>query len=251
MALTDTAVLNRAVTLGVAHEQHGLRMAERMTTAGEPPYAGIARALLVEIEKGVYDSEDLPSEKELAARFNVAHNTARSALKALVNQGILVSERGKGYSLRVYRRADIDVAFHGVGEQAGDAIEVAKLAPPKAVADLLPGATAVVRRRTLGAEPKAAYYLADLIALVPELDDPAPIADPPLLDLLAERGVAVTRLETRVISRMATSWENLPPATTVLESVTALIDDSDTVRAVCVTALPGDSYILKFTQARR
>lgn len=61
----------------------------------------IADALREEIASGDFPpGSQLPSEREISERFEVARNTVRLALSALVSEGLIVSEHGRGYFVR-------------------------------------------------------------------------------------------------------------------------------------------------------
>ena len=63
----------------------------------EPLYRQLAALLRAEIEPGrLRPGDQLPSEPELASRFGMARMTARQAIDALVEEGVLVRHRGRG-----------------------------------------------------------------------------------------------------------------------------------------------------------
>ncbi len=62
-----------------------------------PLYIQVYEALLEAIREGEYrSSEMLPTEKNLAGRFNVDRQTVRKALELLVNEGVLEKRQGVG-----------------------------------------------------------------------------------------------------------------------------------------------------------
>lgn len=64
---------------------------------GEPPYLQIARHYREQIEQGKLQSgASLPSVREMAEIWGVAHTTAARTLKALQDQGLVVSTPGFG-----------------------------------------------------------------------------------------------------------------------------------------------------------
>jgi DNA-binding GntR family transcriptional regulator len=71
-----------------------------MTTAitrGEPPYLQIARYYRDRIERAeLQPGEPLPSVREMASQWNVAHTTAARALKTLQAEGLATSTPGAG-----------------------------------------------------------------------------------------------------------------------------------------------------------
>lgn len=77
--------------------------------APEPPYRQIAADLIAEIEGGVLPpGRPLPSEKELTERYQVARNTARSALAVLRERGLIYTVSGRGSYVCVPESADAD-----------------------------------------------------------------------------------------------------------------------------------------------
>ena len=68
-----------------------------MTEVNEPFYLKIYNYLIDEIKAGKFDAgERLPSEKELADKFNVSRITSKKALDMLSRDGIIKRIPGKG-----------------------------------------------------------------------------------------------------------------------------------------------------------
>ena len=66
-----------------------------------PLYYQIQQFILGQIRGGVYRTgQPVPSEPEICAQFGVSRMTARQALKALCDQGIVCSRRGSGTFVR-------------------------------------------------------------------------------------------------------------------------------------------------------
>jgi len=66
-----------------------------------PLYLQIQDILIREIQAGVYGTEGkLPSERELAERFEVSRMTARQALQSLHQHGLVYAQVGKGTFVR-------------------------------------------------------------------------------------------------------------------------------------------------------
>lgn len=64
---------------------------------GRAMWRQIEDTLVAEIARGVYPAESqLPTEKELAERFDVNRHTVRRALAALAQRGLLLVEQGRG-----------------------------------------------------------------------------------------------------------------------------------------------------------
>jgi GntR family transcriptional regulator, phosphonate transport system regulatory protein len=65
--------------------------------SGRAMWRQIEDTLVAEIARGVYPAESqLPTEKELAERFDVNRHTVRRALAALTQRGLLLVEQGRG-----------------------------------------------------------------------------------------------------------------------------------------------------------
>lgn len=68
-----------------------------MRDGGRPFWRQIEEALLADISHGIYPPDSqLPSEMELAVRFDVNRHTVRRALAALSQRGVLLVEQGRG-----------------------------------------------------------------------------------------------------------------------------------------------------------
>ena len=67
----------------------------------EPAYAQVVRLLSGEIAAGIYRPGDqLPSESQLCARFDVSGMTVRRAINIMVDRGIVSALQGKGVFVR-------------------------------------------------------------------------------------------------------------------------------------------------------
>ncbi|MER6830935.1 GntR family transcriptional regulator [Streptosporangium sp. NPDC000563] len=222
-----------------------------MAASGQPPYKVIARALAEQVESGGFEpGEKLPSEAELQKRFGgVSRDTIRAAIGELARFGLTVSQSTVGTFVRTYERVPVLLAVVVAGGEVGE-VDVRRAAPPGAVADLLPGVTSVWWRRShhRGVVTDS-YYPRDIGHLVPDLEEPAALANPDIL--LARAGVNVVERRIRVLSRMPTMAEETllgtPPGTPVEEVTAALIDSGGTGVAVRVVLLPGDRFVLEHT----
>ena len=68
-----------------------------MTTKIQPQYAVVANTLIRDIARGTHPVGSLlPAELELAQRFGVSRNTMRSALRMLVDMGLVSRRAGMG-----------------------------------------------------------------------------------------------------------------------------------------------------------
>src|SRR6185312_1203483 len=66
-----------------------------------PLYYQVERDMRHRIESGVWQAgQQIPSEKELCALYDVSRITIRQAISALVDEGLIVRERGRGSFVR-------------------------------------------------------------------------------------------------------------------------------------------------------
>ena len=66
-----------------------------------PLYYQVERDMRQRIESGVWQAgQQIPSEKELCALYDVSRITIRQAISALVDEGLIVRERGRGSFVR-------------------------------------------------------------------------------------------------------------------------------------------------------
>lgn len=60
-------------------------------------YAQLKEIIIAAIEKGkLKPGDQLPSQRELCEQYNMSHMTVRRAISELINEGLLVTQRGKG-----------------------------------------------------------------------------------------------------------------------------------------------------------
>lgn len=74
---------------------------EFMNDFNEPLYQKIYNSIIEDIDKGIYKAGDrIPSEKELAERFNVSRITSKKAMEMLADNKLIVRMPGKGSFVR-------------------------------------------------------------------------------------------------------------------------------------------------------
>lgn len=67
------------------------------TPAAQPRYKWLAEVIRNAIERGMFgDNDALPSERELAEKFEVSRDTVRKAVRWLEERGVLYSDHGRG-----------------------------------------------------------------------------------------------------------------------------------------------------------
>jgi GntR family transcriptional regulator len=135
-------------------------MAEFVRTEGVPVYVQIRESLRAEITKGALKrGEQLPSENELAARYNVCRMTMRESIEDLVDEGLLYRRHGVG-TFVAYPHLQRDhtrlTSFFDKAENEGIQIEAKLLklevipAKPKVAEALdIPVGSHVIRVKTL------------------------------------------------------------------------------------------------------
>ncbi|MEV4117164.1 GntR family transcriptional regulator [Nonomuraea sp. NPDC049695] len=217
--------------------------------ADENLYEVIATALMEGIESGKYPpGSPLPSEADLRQQYGATPTTIRRALQVLEIAGLTRGERGRGVYVRFYERAEVDggTAAGGVLE-AGAPVLVSIVQPGQRLAELMPGVTSLVRRRSGADAGVTSFYPRRLVDLVPELGEPVPLTERDET-LLARAGVTITSRRAEVIARMPTRRESgrlgLTPSTPLLEELVVLADAEGTVHVVREALYPGDRYRL-------
>jgi DNA-binding GntR family transcriptional regulator len=226
-----------------------------------------------ELEPG----RQLPSEADLGAQYSASRTTVRAALAALVNEGLVTSESGRGSYVRerkhyIYRpqeefrpqpqSPEMDRFMSGrtaEGREPSQVIEVGIVSPPGDVIrrlDLKEGESVVVRRRvrSLDGMPfniNDSYFPLSL-AINSEIMSPIDIARG-ANQVLAEQGYEQVRALDEVYVRMPTPDEvhrlSLGPGTPVaVHMITGYTVDGRPVRVV-VNVLPGDRHVIAWERS--
>ncbi|MEV0996767.1 GntR family transcriptional regulator [Nonomuraea sp. NPDC050202] len=218
--------------------------------AEQSTYEAIAAALFQEIEQGrLRPGDPLPSEAALRAQWGVTPTTVRRALRELEVAGLTRGESGRGVFVRAYERAAVEVdRAGGVAEAGAQTVDVSVVQPTSALAELLPGITSFVRRRSSNHPGLSTYYPRPLIKRIPALGEPVPLGEPDE-ELLAQAGIVIADREAEVVSRMPVPREarllGLPPGTPVMEVLVVLLDAEGGVQAVREALYPADRYRLR------
>jgi len=200
----------------------------------QPKYRQLADVLRREIEEGAYDQPNkrrLPSESELATRFDASRNTVRSGLALLVSEGLITSSQGLGYEvtkhepfeLNASRFENLNFPQHGdsyntdvtnAGRKPHQTFRVEILPAPKDIAQRLriePDSRAVLRfcHRYVDNVPwstQATYYPAWLADEAPRLAEPGDIEEG-TTRYLADRGIEQVGYFDEISTRMPTPDE--------------------------------------------
>jgi len=77
----------------------------RIAESSRPVYQQLADSLRVKIATGeLGPGEQVPTEKALAEEFGASRATIRQGLMVLVNEGLIVASRPRGYFVRRHER---------------------------------------------------------------------------------------------------------------------------------------------------
>ncbi|MFJ5270617.1 GntR family transcriptional regulator [Streptomyces sp. NPDC088358] len=198
----------------------------------QPKYQQVADALRREIDNGTYGpGSRLPSEAELATRFDASRNTVRSGLGVLVGQGLIASSQGLGYEVRKHevfklnasRFENLDFPQNGdaystdvtnAGRRPHQTFRVEMTTASDFVAERLkvdPGTRAVLRfcHRFVDDVPwstQATYYPDWLVQAAPRLAEPGDI-DEGTTRYLAGLGIEQIGYADEIATRMPTPEE--------------------------------------------
>jgi GntR family transcriptional regulator len=221
-----------------------------------PASRRIADELRSSIESGdLAPGAQLPSERQLAATYGTARNTAREAIRLLADSGLVIAEQGRGafvrrsaplirlgndrYSPR-YRDSGMSPFLLECAKQGKtgrfEVLSIDHIEPSEDVAarlDVPAGSESVLRRENVfyaDADPvhRVTTYIpwdvADGTGLVePEVGHPYGIHG-----ILEDRGHTMTRLREEVSARMPTADEvellHLSPGVPVLDVLHTSID---------------------------
>lgn len=239
-----------------------------------PVYQRIARDLRERIRAGEFaPGESLPTQADLAAQYAVARMTARQAIAALVNEGLVTSQQGRGVTVRerrhmVYRPQDgweslssptmdrFTASFTRQGRNPSMEIEVAVVKADALVAERLGielESPVVARKRVifLDGEPfhiNDTFYPYDL-ASDTKIMSPADIPGGSNY-VLAEKGYRERWAIDEFFVRMPTPDESrrlrLSAGSPVaMHVVTGLTDNDEPVRCD-IFILPGDRHVIMY-----
>ncbi|CAM4372938.1 GntR family transcriptional regulator [Nocardia ninae] len=187
-----------------------------------PKYLRISEYLRDRIERGeLAPGAEVPSERELAAQWQVARPTAAKALNTLRQQGIVESRRGSGTYVADRPGAPVlreQVPRYGSAYAEDESVTVLAAAlvtapAPVAEALTLPSGSAVIMRKRLtdngsgGAELATSWFDGALAAAAPLLLRTERLPGGTLRYLESVTGLRVAYLRDRVGARLATADE--------------------------------------------
>lgn len=254
-------------------------MTPRIADSPKPVYQQLADSLRSKIEHGELPAgEQLPTEKALSEEFGAARATVRQGLTVLVNEGLIVPSRPRGYFVRKhelsYYRPQAEWRPHPaspemdrwveeqttLGRKPSQRISVEIIQPPDKVAMRL-GLKAtdlvVARRRTryLDGQPfnlNDSFYPFELVQ-GSEIVNPADVAhgtNQTLTNLGYEQVRAIDEIEARMpLPDEATRLELGPGTPVALHRVTGYTADDRPVRHT-VNVLVGSKHVIVFERAK-
>ena len=243
-----------------------------------PASRRIADELRGSIESGeLTPGAQLPSERQLAATYRTARNTAREAIRLLADSGLVIAEQGRGAFVRrnaplirlgndryspKYRDSGMSPFLLECAKQGKtgrfEVLRIERIEPSEDVAARLEvpaDSESVLRRENVfsaDADPvhRVTTYIPWPIAEGTSLLDPEVGHPYGIHGILEERGHTMSRLREEVSARMPTADEaellRLPPGVPVLDVLHTSIDQDghpyELTRFVMRTDLTGLRY---------
>lgn len=238
----------------------------------QPPSRAIAENLRHQIETGdLAPGAQLPSERELAAKYGTARNTAREAIRILSDSGLVSAEQGRGSFVRPtaplirlgndryspkYRDSGLSPFLLECAKQGKTGrftvLSIDRVQPPPEVADRLnvsPTEQSVVRRENVfyaNGDPvhRVTTYIPWAVAegtgLV-QAEVPHPYG---IHGVLEDRHHTMARIREEVSTRMPTPdevhWLELRPGVPVLDVLHTSIDQDGEPYEVTRFVMRGD-----------
>ncbi|MDX3226680.1 GntR family transcriptional regulator [Streptomyces sp. ME19-01-6] len=243
-------------------------------TSDRAVFRQIADRLREVIDKGRFKEGDkLPSETELVEHFGVSRMTVRNALALLQQEGLAVSEHGKGVFVRPrppVRRLASDrfarrhrdqgkSAFTVEAEAAGsrpevDSLEVKEERPSQDIAARLGSPRKVLaRRRRYLLDGRPVEFATSYLPL--DLARDTPIAQPNpgpggIYARLEEMGHRLDHFDEEIRARMPSPAEvrtlHLASGVPVIHLVRTAFDGEGRAVEVCDTVMAADAYVLSY-----
>ncbi|GLV80044.1 GntR family transcriptional regulator [Streptomyces hygroscopicus] len=243
-------------------------------TSDRAVFRQIADALREAIDKGRFrEGDKLPSETELVDHFGVSRMTVRNALSLLQQEGLAVSEHGKGVFVRPrppVRRLASDrfarrhrdqgkAAFTVEAEAAGsrpevDSLEVKEERPSQDISARLGSPRKVLaRRRRYLLDGRPVEFATSYLPL--DLARNTPIAQPNpgpggIYARLEEMGHRLDHFDEEIRARMPSPGEvrtlQLASGVPVIHLVRTAFDAEGRAVEVCDTVMAADAYVLAY-----
>ena len=240
------------------------------------PSGQIADSLWTDIQAGhLAPGAQLPSERQLVATYGVARNTARAAIRHLIDAGLVAAEHGRGVFVRKdtldgglrmgldqYTAASEESFQAEVSRLGGEAglidLGVERVTPPAEVAERLAvrgDRKSVVRRRTITMVSAARLqyetaYIPWEVAKGTDLARAGALWPWQRYELLEQKNHRPTRVREEVAARMPTPSEtaelHLPDGVAVLELRHTSFASSDEALEVTERIMRGDAFRLDY-----
>jgi DNA-binding GntR family transcriptional regulator len=252
----------------------------RRTESPRPVYQQLADSIRTDIASGTLGPGcQLPTEAELAETFSASRQTVRQGLTVLVNEGLVVPSRPRGYFVRrhelMYHRPqsewrkqpsspEMDRWMEDqttLGKEPSQTISVEIVQPPSQVANRLglsEDDLVVARRRVryIDREPfniNDSFYPLEIVS-GSEIMNPADVArgtNQVLTDLGFEQVRAIDELESRMPLPDEVSRLELGPGSPVLvHRVTAYTSEDRPVRHT-MNVLTGSKHVVVFERTKQ
>lgn len=242
-------------------------------------YQRIADKIRSEIADGTLGpGARLPTEAEIAAEWETTRSTAVQGLRVLVNEGLIVSERPRGYFVRsrrpmVYRpqaefmkrplSPEMDSFLNQMaqeGREAGQLIEVSVVVPSPEVRRRLQldeGELVAVRRRVrfidgVPYNTSDSHFPLELVqgSEIMSPDDIARGANVVLAELGYEQVRALDEIQVRMPTPDESDRLQLGPGTPVgVHLCTGYTEEGHPVRVV-TNVLPGDRHVITYERSK-
>ncbi|GAA1683319.1 GntR family transcriptional regulator [Streptomyces yatensis] len=243
-------------------------------TSDRAVFRQIADALREAIDKGRFrEGDKLPSETELVDHFGVSRMTVRNSLSLLQQEGLVLSEHGKGVFVRPrppVRRLASDrfarrhrdqgkAAFTVEAEAAGsrpevDNLEVKEERPSQDISARLGSPRKVLaRRRRYLLDGRPVEFATSYLPL--DLARNTPIAQPNpgpggIYARLEEMGHRLDHFDEEIRARMPSPTEvrtlQLASGVPVIHLVRTAYDSEGRAVEVCDTVMAADAYVLAY-----
>ncbi|WHX19625.1 GntR family transcriptional regulator [Streptomyces malaysiensis subsp. malaysiensis] len=243
-------------------------------TSDRAVFRQIADALREAIDKGRFrEGDKLPSETELVDHFGVSRMTVRNSLSLLQQEGLVLSEHGKGVFVRPrppVRRLASDrfarrhrdqgkAAFTVEAEAAGsrpevDNLEVKEERPSQDISARLGSPRKVLaRRRRYLLDGRPVEFATSYLPL--DLARNTPIAQPNpgpggIYARLEEMGHRLDHFDEEIRARMPSPAEvrtlQLASGVPVIHLVRTAYDSEGRAVEVCDTVMAADAYVLAY-----
>ncbi|WP_027342980.1 GntR family transcriptional regulator [Hamadaea tsunoensis] len=243
-----------------------------------PLYQQLAAALRDRITSGdLQPGARFPSEADLASQYDTSRNTVRLALDALRNEGLIVSQQGRGTFVRsapptryyasltgsraqrLEAERQRDTFTQQIERQGRTARQVSTVEVVPADAEIArhlnmsAGTTVAVRRRVMYADNEPlqlgdSYYPIDIVQ-DSKIMNPADVVEG-TDQVLEDLGHTPTRYEDEITWRMPTVDEvaklHLGPGIPLGRLLRTSFDQNDLPIEVYVVLLPGDRHVLLY-----